>query len=164
MPIELLDAIVKKAKRDVGYVAFHLYNWTEPLIHPRIGDAIETVLENGVACHLSTNLNLDKNIAAVANTAPTRIRVSVSAFTQDRYGTTHKGGNIDKLKKNMKQLAALVRQNGNLTELNLLYHRYLGNHEEEAKMRTFTEALGYASSYRKPPYRARLRRSNSCVH
>lgn len=143
MPIELLDAIVKKAKRDHGWVSFHLYNWTEPLIHPRIGDAIETVLKNGVACHLSTNLNLDKQIAAVANAAPTSIRVSVSAFTQDRYGATHKGGSIEKVKENMEKLAGLVRHNGGLTELNLLYHRYLGNHEEEAQMRTFAEALGY---------------------
>lgn len=143
MPIELLDAIVKKAKRDVGYVAFHLYNWTEPLIHPKIGEAIETVLKNGVTCHLSTNLNLDKHIAAVAHAAPTSIRVSVSAFTQNRYGTTHKGGSIEKVKENMVELARLVRAEGGLTDLNLLYHRYLGNHEEETQMRSFAEALGY---------------------
>lgn len=143
MSLEMLDQIVKKAKRELGHVAFHLYNWTEPLIHPRIGEAIETVLKNGVACHLSTNLNLDKHLADVARAAPTSIRISTSGFNQDTYSITHKGGDVEKVKSNMKTLARLVQERGGLTELNVLYHRYLGNHDDEAQMRAFAEGLGY---------------------
>ena len=143
MAIDKLDSIVKKAKRELGYVSFHLYNWTEPFIHPKIGAAIEAVKRNGVACHLSTNLNLDKHLAEVAEAAPTSIRVSTSGFTQEIYSQTHKEGDIEKVKINMEKLSSLVKQNGGMTELNVLFHRYLGNHEDEAQMRLFAEQLGY---------------------
>lgn len=143
MKIDKLDAIVKKAKKELGHVSFHLYNWTEPLIHPKIGEAIDAVARNGVACHLSTNLNLDKHIEEVAEAAPASIRVSTSGFDQERYTQTHTGGNIENVKQNMEKLSTLVRKRGGLTELNLLFHRYLGNHEEEANMRSFAESLGY---------------------
>ena len=143
MSIDKLDSIVKKAKRELGYVSFHLYNWTEPFIHPQIGEAIDAVMRNGVACHLSTNLNLDKHLAEVAEAAPTSIRVSTSGFTQEIYSQTHKEGNIEKVKINMEKLSNLVKKNGGTTELNLLFHRYLGNHGDEAQMRSFAEQLGY---------------------
>lgn len=101
-------------------------------------------MRNGVACHLSTNLNLDKHLAEVAEAAPTSIRVSTSGFTQEIYSQTHKDGDIETVKINMEKLSGLVKKNGGMTELNVLFHRYLGNHGDEAKMRSFAEQLGYS--------------------
>jgi organic radical activating enzyme len=143
MAAETLDAIVKKAKNELGYVAFHLYNWTEPLLHPRIGDLVRAVTQNGVACHLSSNLNVGKRIDDVAEAEPTSIRVSVSGFSQEIYSQTHKRGDIELVKENMRRLASAVAKRGGRTELNVYFHRYLGNHIEEAAMRSFSEGLGY---------------------
>lgn len=143
MTVETLDGIVKKAKRELGYVAFHLYNWTEPLLHPKIGQLIRAVNDNGVACHISTNLNIGKKIEEVAEAAPASVRVSVSGFDQGVYAQTHRKGDVDKVRENMKKLSGAVARRGRRTELNLLFHRYLGNHADEAAMRNFSQALGY---------------------
>jgi MoaA/NifB/PqqE/SkfB family radical SAM enzyme len=140
---QALDEIVRKAKREFGYVAFHLYNWTEPLLHPNIGDLIRAVTKHGVACHLSTNLNLGKRIDEVAQAKPTSVRVSVSGFFQDVYSQTHKKGDIEKVKNNMMKLSTSVAEQGGHTDLAVYFHRYLGNHIDELEMRSFSRALGY---------------------
>ena len=143
MAVDMLDAIVKKAKGELGYVAFHLYNWTEPFLHPKIGDLIRAVTSNKVACHLSTNLNIAKRINDVAEAEPTSIRISVSGFTQGSYSQTHRKGDIEVVKENMRKLATAVAERGGRTELNVYFHRYLGNHDEESAMSFFSESLGY---------------------
>lgn len=143
MSPEMLKAIVRKAKREFGRVSFHLYNWTEPLLHPRIGDCIRVVSDEGVPVFLSTNLNLGKRIEEVAAARPDGIRISLSGFRQENYGTTHARGDIEAVKKNMQTLAEAVRRHGSVTDLTVLFHRYLGNHTDEAEMRHLAESLGY---------------------
>jgi hypothetical protein len=101
------------------------------------------VKRHGVACHLSTNLNLGKRIEEVAEAAPDSIRISISGFNQEHYGLTHKEGNVETVKQNMILLSEAVAARKNKTELNVLFHRYLGNHGEEAEMKEFAESHGY---------------------
>lgn len=143
MPVDKLEKIVKKAKAEIGFVEFALYNWTEPLLHPQIGDAVRAVKRHGVACHLSTNLNLNKRLQEVADAMPDSIRVSLSGFHQSRYGLSHKKGEIETVKQNMVLLSNLVNHRGRKTKLNVLFHRYLGNHDDEREMKKFAEPLGY---------------------
>ena len=142
MPPELLEAIVKKAKKE-NASSIGLYNWTEPLIHPKIGELISIVRSHGIFCSISSNLNLDKRLEDVVRANPEHLRVSVSGFSQEVYSTFHEGGDIGMVKANMLKLAELKKQYGTTTRVDIYYHRYLGNLDDEIRMKKFAEDLGF---------------------
>ena len=143
MQPSLLEQIVRKAIQECNRLQISLYNWTEPFIHPKLGEMIRVVRSHDLRCLVSSNLNIIKNIDDVMAADPTRLRTSVSGFSQETYGITHKSGDIDLVKKNMALVARARDRNHSSTELELCFHRYLGNHEEEDQMRRYAESLGF---------------------
>jgi hypothetical protein len=143
MTAELLRSIMEKAMRECEVEGVGLFNWTEPLLHHDIANLVQVVQSFGVPCKLSSNLNILKNVDKLMQAAPSSLRVSVSGFRQESYGRTHFGGDIDKVKKNMILLADAKRRLGVATQLEVLYHRYLGNLDEEVEFRKFASDLGY---------------------
>jgi MoaA/NifB/PqqE/SkfB family radical SAM enzyme len=143
MKPELLDRIVSKAKAECRNLDVGLYNWTEPFIHPNLAEMIRIVRSKDVSCSLSSNLNIIKRIDDVLSANPKELRVSLSGFSQDSYGVTHKRGDIETVKKNMIEVARAKERTGSSTRLYVLFHRYLGNHGEETSTREFAESLGY---------------------
>lgn len=143
MEPDLLDRILTKAKAEVPVSGVGLFNWTEPLIHPQLADLIRVIHRHGLVSFISSNLNVLRNIDAVMETSPAAFRISVSGFTQEVYGATHRGGNIERVKANMQTLAEVKRKVGAKTRIEVLYHRYLGNLEDELLMKAFCEGLGF---------------------
>lgn len=88
-------------------------------------------------------MNFGKNIEAVIESNPAKIHISVSGFSQENYAITHKGGNIETVKENMLILADAIKKLKASTRIYINYHRYLGNLDDEMKMRSFTENLGF---------------------
>lgn len=146
MSPDLLEKIVRKAVSECGEPKISLYNWTEPFVHPQLPDMIRVVRSFGVRCLISTNLNIIRNIDAVLAAGPTSFRVSVSGFRQESYGVTHRRGDIERVKRNMVEVARAKRETGASARLELCYHRYLGNHDEENSMRQYAESLGFIFS------------------
>jgi MoaA/NifB/PqqE/SkfB family radical SAM enzyme len=142
MTLDLFNSIVAKAKKD-GVTSIHLYNWTEPLIHPKIGSFIEIVQRAGISCGISSNLNVSKNIEVAIRAEPEFFRISLSGFTQDIYQKGHAGGDIEKVKENMRLLSSLCASLKVKTRVEVYYHRYLDNIYEEEKMKAFSESLGF---------------------
>lgn len=145
MTLELLGKIVKKAKSE-GVTAIYLFNWTEPLIHPKIGEFIRMIESAGMRCGISSNLNLSKNLEACIRGNPTFFRISLSGFTQDAYALGHVGGDIEIVKENMVRLAELKRQLNAKTDVEVYFHRYLDNIDDEDRMRQFSRNLGFRFS------------------
>jgi MoaA/NifB/PqqE/SkfB family radical SAM enzyme len=143
MSVELLQRIMEKAVSECELDGVGLFNWTEPLLHYDIANLVRVVKSFGVACRLSTNLNILKNVDELMKAEPTSLRVSVSGFRQESYGRTHAGGDIERVKANMIQLAEARTRTGSSTQLEVLYHRYLGNLDEEVEFRRFATDLGY---------------------
>jgi hypothetical protein len=143
MPPQLLEAILDKALRECDPTYVGLFNWTEPLLHPQISEMVRAVRTRGLSCGLSSNLNVSCDFRNLLSADPTTIRVSLSGFQQDTYGVTHRRGNIELVKANMHLLADAKRATGSQVDLQVLFHRYLGNHDDEEQMRTFAEDLGY---------------------
>ena len=69
MSIDVFSAIIKKAKTE-KINSIHLYNWTEPLVHPKIGEFIDITESNGINCGISSNLNISKNIEEAIKSNP----------------------------------------------------------------------------------------------
>src|SRR5262245_23799433 len=143
MTPEFLDQILTKADRECEVAGVGLFNWTEPMLHPRLAELVRVVHEHGVECHLSANLNLARNFEAVLCERPAFLRVSLSGFTQETYGVTHRGGDIERVKANMAELARIRREVGAPTRLQAFYLRYRTNLHEEDAMREFAVGLGY---------------------
>ena len=143
MEPEVLDAILRKAKAECRISALCLYNWTEPVLHPKLPEMIRTVRNHGVDCFLSTNLNLMRNLDAVLAEEPSEIKISLSGFSQETYGITHRRGDIEKVKRNMAELARARERTRSTTKIFVNFHRYLGNHADEARMGDFAKSLGF---------------------
>jgi hypothetical protein len=143
MSPELLEKILEKADSEctVEYIA--LYNWTEPLLHPGLPKLIRAVHGHGFRCFLSSNLNRLRGIEDVLRESPELLRVSVSGFVQERYGVTHRNGDIERVKANMAELARLRDRTWSATKVQVAFHRYLGNHEDEALMKSYARSLGF---------------------
>jgi len=143
MKPEFLDKIVTKAISECHVTNFSLYNWTEPFIHPHLPEMVRVVKSHGIGCDLSTNLNLGKQIEPVVAANPDQIKISVSGFTQENYGVTHRGGDIELVKENMTRLAEAKRVTRSKTRIIVVFHRYLHNQEDELEMRAFAEQLAF---------------------
>ncbi len=139
---ETFRAILAKAVTECRVEGVSLFNWTEPLLHPNVPEFIRIGREFDVRVDLSSNLNSLKNIDAVLAENPGSFRISNSGFTQELYGVTHRGGEIDTVKANMIELVASKKRTGSTTNLHLLYHRYKANLDDEVKMRRYCESLG----------------------
>ncbi|MCP4004489.1 MAG: radical SAM protein [bacterium] len=144
MKPEMLDRIVSKAKLECdGRVDFALYNWTEPFLHPHLAEMIQVINSHGLTAGISSNFNIMKNIDAVMEANPRYLKMSVSGFNQQSYGITHRKGDIELVKQNMKRVAEAKLRARASTRLAVPFHRYLGNHEEEVQMSAYAQSLGF---------------------
>jgi hypothetical protein len=75
--------------------------------------------------------------------SPDWLRVSVSGFAQEVYSRGHRGGDIEKVKTNMRRLADAKRSTGATTDMEVYFHKYVDNEADEAPMKAFAGALGY---------------------
>lgn len=143
MEPSLLASIIAKAKAECDVTGVSLFNWTEPILHPQLPALIRIVESNGIPCHLSSNLNQMRNIDAVLAENPYGFRISVSGFTQGVYGYTHRGGDVERVKQHMLELAEARKRQRATTDIHVLYHRYKHNLRDEAPMREFAKRLGF---------------------
>jgi MoaA/NifB/PqqE/SkfB family radical SAM enzyme len=145
MEPELLDKIMLKATSECNITKVCLYNWTEALLHPELPKLIKIIQENySIPVEISSNLNILKNPDELMLANPESFRVSTSGFTQDVYSRTHRGGNIERVKQNMKLLAESKAKVGAATQIHVYYHRYLNNmDDEERSMWQYAESLGF---------------------
>lgn len=143
MAPDLLGRIVKKASAECIVKGINLFNWGEPLLHPEIHRLIRIVQDAGIPCHLSSNLNILPDADALMAANPASFKISVSGFTQEIYGITHRGGCIVRVKNNMAELAAAKKRNNADTRIFVNYHRYRHNLIEEPMMRKLAVDLGF---------------------
>jgi len=143
MEPELLARIIRKVTSECFVERCSLFSWCEPLLHPRLPELIRIVREAGVPSYLSSNLNILTNVDAIMAENPTFFRISLSGFSQEVYGYTHRGGNIKRVKQHMLELAEAKKRHNSSTRIYVYYHRYLHNLKEEPLMRRFSTDLGF---------------------
>jgi len=143
MELELLERILDKALSECSVGGVGLFNWNEPVLHPKIADLTRAVESRGIPCHLSSNLNKVKDLDALMAANPTGFRISMSGFRQEVYERTHRGGDVEVVKKNMIELARARDAAKATTEIHVLFHRYKTNLSDEQDLRGFAESLGF---------------------
>lgn len=142
MEPELLARIISKAKSECRVAGIGLFNWAEPMLHPGLPELVRIVQDAGISCFLSSNLNILRNADAIMAANPFSFRISASGFTQESYAYFHRGGDIEKVKKHMVELAEAKKRANAATRIYVYYHRYRHNLKEEPLMREFAAGLG----------------------
>lgn len=143
MEPELLAKIIAKATSECSIERISLFCWGEPLLHPRLPELVRVVEDAGITCYLSSNLNILPGADALMAANPSVFRISVSGFSQGMYACTHRGGDIERVKQHMVQLAEARKRTGATTRIYVYYHRYRHNLKEEPLMREFAASLGF---------------------
>lgn len=145
MSVAQFEAILDKIGRDVTDrpVEVHLYSWTEPLLHKQIGQIIAAVKARGYLCSISSNLNDIRNLDEAIAARPDWMRISLSGFTQEVYGQTHVGGDVEVVKQNMRRLREILDAHNSQTQIFVGFHRYRHNAHELKPMSDLAAELGY---------------------
>ncbi len=144
MSQDLFEKIADKIQRENSTADVCLYGNSEPFMHPRLAQCVASVRKRGLTCLVSTNLTIIKNLRDVLEAQPSILIVSLSGFTQEIYGRTHKGGNIEVVKRNMQELARLRKELNSSVPVLVHYHLYRDNWGDEFdKMKAFALELGF---------------------
>jgi MoaA/NifB/PqqE/SkfB family radical SAM enzyme len=140
----LMDRILDKIAFENPNALVFLYGNSEGFIHPRLPECIIAVKRRGLRAHLSSNLNYIQRVHETLEAGPEQIIISLSGWTQEVYGKGHAGGNIDKVKANMRTLAEANNQIPENRRVNIVvnFHRYLDNEHEVAPMKEYATNLG----------------------
>lgn len=144
MDMETYKKILEKAHKDFVIQSLVLYNWGETVLHPQLAEFVSVAKEYKIPVLLSSNLNVLTGEEAILKAKPDGFRISLSGFTQPVYSVTHRGGDIEKVKANMRRLSEAKKRVGNTeTTVTVYFHKYKNNLHEVAPMKALSEELGF---------------------
>lgn len=140
MSLDMMRRIIEHCQQSARILAIQLYHYNEPLVLPHIADLVKLSHEYGLPVVLSSNLMVpEANIIRLMEQEPDSLFLSVSGWTQAVYERSHKGGSIERFKRNM-QVIAQHKRNG--TYARVSWHSYRYNAHEEVEMRNYALNLG----------------------
>lgn len=145
MDVGLFSQIVDKIRREAPskHVSLWLFNWGEPLLHPEIARMIRIGREAGFPVVLSSNLNHKHDFRKAIEAGPSQLIISTSGFTQDVYRRTHRRGDIEVVKANMRKLREHMDEFRSQMTVNVAYHLYRHNLLDANPMAAYAQSLGF---------------------
>ncbi|MFH1066669.1 MAG: radical SAM protein [bacterium] len=144
MDQRLFERILDKIKKENSSADICLYGNSEPFLHPRLPECVASIKKRGLTCQISSNLNVVKNFKETLEAKPDVFIISVSGFTQEVYGRAHRGGDIERVKQNMRTLAKTRDDLKSTSSILVHYHLYQDNWGEEFdRMKAFATDLGF---------------------
>ncbi|MDA9688792.1 radical SAM protein [Betaproteobacteria bacterium] len=126
-----------------------LYSWGEPLIHPKVVDFVNLIHSKNIAVALSSNLslNMPERLEDLVMSRPDVLKVSVSGFNQEVYGSTHEGGDIRLVKSNLYLLRYLMDKHKSSFLVDINYHLYRNNIGKDLQeFKSLANELGFVLS------------------
>lgn len=144
MTVEQFSEILDKVDQEFPEnPAIYLFTLGEPLLNPYLPQMIRKIHEHGWLAVLSSNLSLDCDLEAILQEEPDVLKISVSGFSQEIYGTTHVGGNISLVKENMQKIYELINEKHFSTKVMAGYHIYSNNHREQLQMQELCRQMKF---------------------
>ena len=113
MSLETFRQIFDMFREYVDWVA--LYNWGEPLLHPRIFEMVRHVAHHRVRTMISTHLNVPFSVdraEEMIESGLSQLIVSLDGATPETYGRYRLGGDFDDVMRNLRTLAEIKRRKG----------------------------------------------------
>lgn len=124
--------------------AVSLYLLGDPLVHPDLCEFARITRDAGINVHISTHFSFklsDQRIADLAKSGITHFTACVDGLSQETYGLTRKGGQIDLVLSNLRRLCEYVRENAlTYPKIEIQYIKFQHNvHQLEEATRLFRE-------------------------
>jgi len=110
MAFDVFERVVEALPQSVKRV--ELYNWGEPLLHPRLSDMVRHLRARGCAVNLDTNLCVRKPrefFEDLLDAGPTRLTISLDGATPESYLRYRVGGDFHLVLRNLRTLASIER-------------------------------------------------------
>lgn len=144
MEMELMEKILAKIASENPNAIVFTYGNSEPFLHPQLPECILAIHSHGLHPEMSTNLNVIKRVDDLLAARPDLIIISLSGFTQEVYVKGHAGGNIERVKENMRTIAETNNRipESKRVRIEVNYHVYNDNKHEIEPMRTYAKNLG----------------------
>lgn len=132
-------ATVQQLLDEIGdyLISINLYNWGEPLLHPKIAQLVKIIHEYKIFTMLSTNLNYSgksETLKELCRNGLDYLVVSLSGASQAVYERYHQKGKLDLLLNNVLKITDYKRKNNLITpviEFHYLIFQY-NRHEIES--------------------------------
>ncbi len=144
METELMEKILDKIASENQRAIVFTYGNSEPFLHPKLPECISSIRRRGLRAEVSTNLNHINRVPDFLAARPDFVIISLSGFTQDVYVKGHAGGDIEKVKANMRTVAELNNQIPlpQRVQISVNYHIYKDNEHEIPLMKEYAKNLG----------------------
>lgn len=144
MDMDLMENILDKIQRENPKALIYCYGNSEIWLHPKLPECIASIKRRGLSPQLSSNLNYMQRVEETLEAGPDLIIISLSGWTQEIYERGHAGGNIEKVKSNMRILAEAnnARPVDKRIKILVNFHQYLDNAHEIAPMNEYAVNLG----------------------
>jgi hypothetical protein len=132
-----LRDLLEKVRTQTPITWIALYRWSDPLLHPELPELGRIAANFGPVC-ISTTGNHQKCDVPELSTVPwSKFVVPFSGWTQETYGATHAGGEVERSKAFVERIASLGLRNREVT-----FHRYKHNIHEEGAVKRFARQTG----------------------
>lgn len=144
MDMDLMEKILDKIASENPNAYVLTYGNSEPFLHPLLPECITAIKRRNLTCEISTNLNKINRVEDVLAARPDLIIISLSGWTQDIYERGHAGGDIERVRENMRTVAELnnALPVENRVRILVHYHIYNDNEHEIEPMREYATNLG----------------------
>lgn len=144
MDWSLMERILDKIKSENPNAVIFLYGNSEGFLHPKLPECVAAVRSRGLHPEISTNLNYVRRVDELLAAKPDLIIISLSGFTQEVYVKGHVGGDIEKVKANMRIIAEANNRIPleNRVNIQTNFHVYKGNEHEIPLMKEYCKNLG----------------------
>ena len=122
-----------------------LYNWGEPFYNKDLYKCIEHATSKGVETQMSTNMMLykPKDGLAMVRSGLTRLVVSCDGLDQQTYEKYRKGGNLDKVIENTRDLIAQRKNmNSSFPRIIMQFIVFKHNEHQRDEFKSFWENEG----------------------
>ncbi len=125
-----------------------LYNWGEPLLHPKLPEIVAITGEYDLLSAISSNLSIEKDFSNTIKSRPTWFRVSLSGWGEN-YEITHTGGKWDTVHTNMLRLKEWQEKYHPEMIVEVFFHIYKHNNNDDfLKLKEFCDHLNFTLRYR----------------
>lgn len=131
---------VRRLLNDIGpyLISANLFNWGEPLLHPRIAELTALFNQRGIMTSLSSNMNLrkSKTVHALCDAGLDYLLISFSGADQEIYEKYHRNGRLDVVLDNVRDLINYRNKHcrpGPLVEMKYLLFKHNQHQVEQAR-------------------------------
>jgi radical SAM protein with 4Fe4S-binding SPASM domain len=138
MPFDLFKGLIDEIADKIYFV--NLYNWGEPLLHPKIFDMVDYATARGLSVRISSNLNrmTSDHARLMVESGLEELLVDVDGAKQDTYAAYRVRGELSTVIENLRELAAVKKERG--SDFPLITARTLVNRQNESELEAI-EAL-----------------------